>query len=112
MFTVTFQTSKSDPQSGRRKGSPKYGRISVMKTTLDIPDKIFRRAKSQAAEQGIPLRQFVVEAIEQKLRDVPPSGQKPWMKHIGKLKHLRKETARIDKFIEDAFEAIEPELWK
>jgi hypothetical protein len=34
------------------------------------------------------------------------------MKHIGKLKHLRKETARIDKFIEDAFEAIEPELWK
>jgi len=77
MFTVTFQTSKSDPQSGRRKGSPKYGRISVMKTTLDIPDKIFRRAKSQAAEQGIPLRQFVVEAIEQKLPDVPPSGKGP-----------------------------------
>jgi predicted HicB family RNase H-like nuclease len=48
-----------------------------MKTTLDIPDKIFRRAKSQAAEQGIPLRQFVVEAIEQKLREVPPSGKGP-----------------------------------
>jgi hypothetical protein len=34
------------------------------------------------------------------------------MKHFGKLKHLRKETARIDKIIEEAFEQIDPELWK
>jgi len=27
-----------------------------MKTTLEIPDTIFRRAKSKTAEQGIPLR--------------------------------------------------------
>jgi len=29
-----------------------------MKTTLEIPDAIFRRAKSKAAEQGKSLRQF------------------------------------------------------
>ena len=83
-----------------------------MKTTLEIPDKIFRRAKSKAAEQGIPLRQYVTEAVEQKLREPSPEGGKPWLKHFGKLKHLRKETARIDKFIEEAFEQIDPELWK
>jgi hypothetical protein len=83
-----------------------------MKTTLEIPDNVFRRAKSKAAQRGIPLRQFVTEAVEQKLREPGPEGQKPWLKHFGKLKHLRKETARINKFIEDTFETIEPELWK
>lgn len=83
-----------------------------MKTTLEIPDKVFRRAKSKAAEQGIPLRQFVTEAVEQKLRELPSSGEKPWMKHIGKLKDLHKETERIDKIIEETFETIDEEMWK
>ncbi|HXJ15127.1 MAG TPA: hypothetical protein VNH19_22875 [Candidatus Limnocylindrales bacterium] len=83
-----------------------------MKTTLEIPDSVFRRAKSKAAERGIPLRQFVTEAVEQKLGEPVSGNEKPWMKHFGKLKHLRKETARIDKFIEEAFEQIDPELWK
>src|SRR5215469_8393705 len=30
-----------------------------VKTTLEIPDFLFRRANSVAAERGIPLRQFV-----------------------------------------------------
>jgi len=38
-----------------------------MKTTLEIPDPIFRRAKSVAADRGIPLREFVTEAIKEKL---------------------------------------------
>lgn len=83
-----------------------------MKTTLEIPDRVFRRAKSKAAEQGIPLRQFVTEAVEQKLRESVPNDEKPWMKHIGKLKDLHKETKRIDKFIEEAFETIDEDMWK
>jgi hypothetical protein len=92
--------------------SHKYGRIGLMKTTLEIPDNVFRRAKSKAAQEGIPLRQFVTEAVEQKLREPGPEGQKPWMKHIGKLKDLRKETKRIDRIIEETFETIDEELWK
>ena len=38
-----------------------------MKTTLEIPDAIFRRAKARAAEQRVPLRQFVSEAVAEKL---------------------------------------------
>ena len=39
-----------------------------MKTTLEIPDPLFRRAKSAAAERGIPLRALVTEALAEKLR--------------------------------------------
>ncbi len=82
-----------------------------MKTTLEIPDPIFRRAKSKAAQQGIPLRQFVTEAVEDKLKTSFANGQRPWMKHMGKLKDLRRETARISKVIEEAFEEVDPEIW-
>jgi hypothetical protein len=80
-----------------------------MKTTLEIPDPIFRRAKSKAAEQGIPLRQFVTEAVEDKLAANTKTEDKPWMIAFGKLRHLRKETPRINRIIEEEFEQIEPE---
>lgn len=80
-----------------------------MKTTLEIPDFLFRRAKSVAAERGIPLRQFVTEAVQEKLKITPL--EKPWMKHFGKLKHLHKERARVEKRVEEAFEQIDREVW-
>lgn len=82
-----------------------------MKTTLEIPDAVFRRAKSKAAERGMPLRQFVTEAVEEKLQTTTNEGQKPWMKHVGKLKDLHKENERINKIIEGAFEQVDPEMW-
>lgn len=82
-----------------------------MKTTLEMPDLIFRQAKAKAAEQGIPLRQFVTEAVENELRARPAAGQRPWVRLAGRLRHLRKETARIQQLIEREFESIEPEEW-
>ncbi len=38
-----------------------------MKTTIEIPDPLFRRAKSVAAEQGIALRELVSQAIAGKV---------------------------------------------
>lgn len=83
-----------------------------MKTTLEIPDGIFRRAKSIAAEQGISLREFVTEAVKDKLAANSKAGGKPWVKHMGKLKNLRKETERINRLIEEEFEQIDPEIWR
>jgi hypothetical protein len=80
-----------------------------MKTTLEIPDPVFRRAKARAAEQGVPLRQFVTEAVEEKLSTGAASRKKPWMQMAGGLRHLRQETARIQRLIEDEFERIDPE---
>jgi len=80
-----------------------------MKTTLEIPDAVFRRAKSAAAERGIPLREFVTEAVRDKLITEGKTMEKPWMAAFGKLRHLRKETARINRVIEEEFEQIEAE---
>jgi hypothetical protein len=79
-----------------------------MKTTLEIPDAIFRRAKSVAAERGIPFRALVAEALTEKFR-ADHSNHKPWMAAFGKLRHLRGETAKVNRTIEDEFEQVEDE---
>jgi hypothetical protein len=38
-----------------------------VKTTLEIPNPVFRKAKAKAAERGIRLQQFVTEAVEEKI---------------------------------------------
>ena len=80
-----------------------------MKTTLEIPDAVFRRAKSVAARRGIPLREFVTEAVKDKLADADKAADKPRMAAFGKLRRLRKETARINRRIEEEFEQVEAE---
>ena len=83
-----------------------------MKTTLEIPDTVFRRAKSVAAQRGIPLREFVTEAVKDKLAADAKAGEKPWVKYMGRLKHLRKETTRINHLIEEDSEKIDAEMWR
>ena len=83
-----------------------------MKTTLEIPDPLFRKAKSKAAERGQTLEQLVTEALQEKLaagtgRTRP--GEPGWMQGFGKLRRLRKETQRIQARIDEHFEVIEPE---
>jgi hypothetical protein len=82
-----------------------------MKTTLEIPDPIFRRAKAKAAESRIPLRQFVSEAVAEKLASRPPARTEARKKLAGRLRHLRRETSKINSRIEREFETIEPEEW-
>ena len=82
-----------------------------MKTTLEIPDAVFRRAKSVAAQRGIALRVFVTEAVEEKLAGTAQKGEKPWARLAGGLKHLHKETQRINRIMNKEFENIEPEDW-
>ena len=80
-----------------------------MKTTLEIPDAIFRRAKTAAAARGIPFRALVSEALAEKLRAQGDREKRPWMKTFGKLRHLHKETAKVNRIIEEEFEQIEAE---
>jgi hypothetical protein len=82
-----------------------------VKTTLEIPDAVFRRAKSVAAQRGIALRVFVTEAVEEKLGAATGKQAKPWVGLAGGLKHLHKETARINGIVKREFEQIEPTDW-
>jgi hypothetical protein len=84
------------------------GEWGCLKTTIEIPDALFRRAKSAAAERGLPLRALVTEALADKL-SADPGNDKPWMKTFGKLRHLHKETVRINRIIDEEFGRIEPE---
>ena len=80
-----------------------------MKTTLEIPDPTFRKAKATASALGIPLREFVTQAVEEKLSPAKRHQGKAWLECAGELAQLHKETVRIQKIIDEEFEQIEPE---
>lgn len=83
-----------------------------MKTTLEIPDVLFRKVKSKAAERSQTLKEFVNEALQEKLaskRGSARSGEPEWMQGFGKLRQLHAETVRIQERVDEAFEVVEPE---
>jgi hypothetical protein len=83
-----------------------------MKTTIEIPDPLFRKAKSTAAERGETLKEFVTAALQEKLAASAKGArvrEPVWMQGFGKLRRLRKETERIQRRIDEAFEVVEPE---
>jgi len=43
-----------------------------MKTTLDLPDELFRRVKAEAARQGTSLKELLIQYVENGVRE---SGQ-------------------------------------
>ena len=85
-----------------------------MKTTIDIPDALYRRTKAFVALRGVTVRRFIIEALEAKLRsdaEGPDEPQEPaWMRFAGAApRGVRKE---IDAIVEEEFSAVDPELWK
>jgi hypothetical protein len=83
-----------------------------LKTTIEIPDPLFRKAKSRAAERGQTLKQLVAEALQEKLRvraGHAPHDVPDWMEGFGGLRRLRRETRRLQARIDQAFEVVEPE---
>lgn len=85
-----------------------------MKTTLEIPDDLFKEAKVAAARRGQSLKEFVAEALRLKLRPDPAGGGvvRPWMKHFGALSDLpREEHEAMARRIEDFCERVDEEKW-
>jgi hypothetical protein len=82
----------------------------LVKSTIEMPDALFRRAKAAAAERGTSLRELVTEAVSEKLdRDAGAGIRRPWEKAFGGLKSLRQENRRIEAIIDEEFERIEPD---
>lgn len=84
-----------------------------MKTTIELPDPLFRRAKSAAVEEGVTLKQLFTEALESRLdphgRVAKKSAAPRWLRAYGALRHLRRERRAIERAIDSEFEKIEPE---
>jgi hypothetical protein len=78
-----------------------------VKTTIDIPDGLLRRARSAAGREGITLKQLVAEALKQRLRSGAEREPAPWRALAGKLSDLRVESRRIVRAIDREFERSE-----
>jgi len=86
----------------------------LVKTTLEIPDPLFRQLKISAAKQGKTIRAVVNEALTEKMNrslhrveDIPA-----WKIAFGGLRRLRDETAKINQDIAAEFSSVSPEDWK
>jgi hypothetical protein len=53
-----------------------------VKTTVEIPDPLFRRARKYCAEQGIPLRTLIEDGLRRVL-DLPPARSRFCLKPFG-----------------------------
>lgn len=54
-----------------------------MRTTIELPDELLARAKSRAALEGVSLKKFFIEAVEQKLAPSPVKKQRLEIPPIG-----------------------------
>ena len=85
-----------------------------MKTTIELPDVMFRRAKALAAARGVTLKRLFTEALEDQLRRGTRSrpadnAEPPWMAGFGALSDLSDENRRILDVIEEEFEKLSSE---
>jgi hypothetical protein len=57
-----------------------------MRTTVDLPDALFKRVKAEAALRGMRLREFIAQSLEQSLaghRDDVKSRRLPLIRSSG-----------------------------
>jgi hypothetical protein len=47
-----------------------------MKTTIDLPESVFRRAKVAAAQQGVTLKELMITGLELALQNGRDSGSR------------------------------------
>jgi hypothetical protein len=83
-----------------------------MKTTLEIPDDLYRRTKATAALRGESLKDFVTEALEMYLGRQTPgaSSQRGWRSVFGKAR--REDVEAVDAITAAEFERIDPDEWR
>lgn len=48
-----------------------------MKTTIDIPDSLYKRAKIRAIERGLTLKDIVLTSLERELDEPQPAATPP-----------------------------------
>jgi hypothetical protein len=76
------------PGKGRQLDGKPYSRIiAIVKTTIDIPDILYKRAKIRAVETGRTLKDLVLSSLEKELAPVS-SGPTPGQSFLERRKLL------------------------
>lgn len=83
-----------------------------MKTTLDIPDDVFRQSKAAAAMRGESLKDFVTESLRARLagKDLEGPSVSGWRRVFGQA--TMEEVAEIDAIVAEELETIDPDAWQ
>jgi hypothetical protein len=83
-----------------------------MKTTLEIPDAIYRQIKASAALKGQSVRAFFLDAIHDKLAAEREQTRENsgWRSVFGKAN--ADDTARAQKAVDEEFSRIDSEDWE
>lgn len=83
-----------------------------MKTTLELPEQLYRQIKARAALRGQTIKSFFMEAVRDKLSaDASAASREPgWKEVFGKADP--KDVAEVQRIIDEEFEQINPEDWK
>lgn len=69
-----------------------------MRTTIDIPDTIYRRIKARAAAEGRSAKDLILRAVEQQLQSKPASPRRKLVAPVIRSKRpgtLQLDNARI-----------------
>jgi hypothetical protein len=87
-----------------------------VKTTLEIPDALFRQVKARAATNGQSMKVLVVDALRASMREPAAKEGSPsqpaWLSVYGALRHEKTEIRKIQSTIDEEFGKINPEDWK
>jgi hypothetical protein len=83
-----------------------------MKTTVEIPDELFKQTKATAALRGESLKDFVAEALQAHLerQTMGTSSLSGWRSVFGKAR--REDVAEVDAIIAAEFEQVDPDDWR
>jgi hypothetical protein len=83
-----------------------------VKTTIEISDELFKRAKATAAMEGESLRELICDAIESRLDSASPprTSQSGWRSVFGLAGP--KSVAKIDVVLAADVERVDPSEWR
>ena len=72
-----------------------------MRTTIDIPDGLYRRLKARAATEGKPAKTLILQGVERVLAASPSTNRKIVVPVVRSKRpgSLRLDNARIDDVI-------------
>ncbi len=86
-----------------------------MRTTIELPDPLFREVKATAARQGMSLKDYIRAALQDQLARRPVVAAKPWMNFAGIAANdpeMVAELKRIERIVDESFGQVDEEDWK
>lgn len=83
-----------------------------MKTTIDVRDDLYRRAKAAAAMRGETVKDFITSAIADRLEReaAQQASGRGWRRAFGRA--TPEQVSEVDAIAAREFEEVDPEEWR